>query len=158
MKYLYLALFFLVLLGCNNSSECNTNKFNSSDFYFDKAEVIQGIPLKENYPVMFSFECFYTPDGFLGSMDIHERGLVHLADLNTGELISSVCHKGRGPKELLTGNPHIDIYNNTLYVTDMVTDRIKGIIVDSDSLVVENIAQIKYPEPTITANASVVND
>lgn len=147
-----------MLLNCCNSDTYYKAKFNTPDSYFEKAEMIHGVKLDEKYPVMFSFNCFYTSEGFLGSMDFPEKGLIHLSDLNTGKIISSVCHKGRGPKELLTSNPQIDIYNNMLYVTDVITDRIKRVRIDCGSLVAEDIAQIRYNKPTITANAKVIND
>ena len=155
MKQLFLIFSLITLISCSGT---DNEVCHNSDYYFGNAEKIQGVQLKENYPVMFSFNCFHISDGFLGAMDIPGKGLIHLADLQTGEIISSVCHKGRGPKELLSSTPQIGLYNNTLYVTDMVTDKIKGIFIQNDSLTINDITQIKYTEPTITANSKVIND
>ena len=156
MRHLIL-LISLYIFCCCSATNSDIN-YKSTDYYFDTAEDIYGIQLKENYPVMFSFDCFYTSYGFFGSMDIKEKGLVHLANLETGDIISSVCHKGRGPNELLTSTPHIDIFRNTLFVFDMVTDKIKKVDILEDSLVVHEVTKIHYNKPTITANAKVIND
>jgi len=144
-----------ILGGCNFVDK---SKLNSPDFYFKNATTLKGKHLKEKYMTPYSFKCFYSDKGFIGSMPLPDNNIVHLANLQSGTIINSTLHKGRGSGEILTSIPHIDFFNNKLYVCDIVTNKIKRISIDHSCLSIEDYSIIKYNTPTITAGMKAVSD
>lgn len=153
--YIVVILLSNLLGGCNS---VNDTRFNCPDFYFKNAKNIKGKHLEEKYQTPYSFKCFYSDSGFIGSMLLPDNNIVHLANLQSGTIINSALHKGRGSGEILTSIPHIDFFNDKLYVCDIVTNRIKRISIDSRCLSVDDYSTIKYNTPTITAGMKVVSD
>ena len=102
-----------ILGGCNSVGK---TRFNCPDFYFKNAKTINGQRLDEKYLTPYSFKCFYSDQGFIGSMPLPENNIIHLANLQSGEIINSAISKGRGIGEILTSLPHLDFLNDKLYL------------------------------------------
>ena len=113
IKYVILSIILITQISCNSTSD-DEYIWNLDDYISDAIE-ISGEPLASEYISKNNFRCYYTPDGFLGSMQLQNKKLVHLADLESGEIKVSACALGRGPGEILISSPDIDLLNNKLY-------------------------------------------
>lgn len=79
---------------------CSTNEAQFPkplEYYIGNAQPLEGERLPAEYMTKYSFGCFYTPDGFIGEMELENNKLIHLADLEAGEVIRSAVSRGRGP-------------------------------------------------------------
>lgn len=161
-KSKYISNSIVILLLIFNITSCSF-KSNTCQFILPEDIKASAIPIKgekllAEYITTGSFNCVYTPDGFIGAMPINNNKIIHLADIETGEIIASACPKGRGPQELLVGNPHKDYYNGKLYLLDMATNRIKSVTVDDDSLKIENLFTYKGSSASFILAFNVIND
>ena len=145
-------LFLLIFVSC-------TGKHKMEDIYFKEATEITGEKLPEEYLTSFSFCSYYTPYGFLGSMMLPNNSWIHLADLHSGKILSSVCPKGRGPGELLALTASTtDFYNNTLYALDPVVEKVQKVSLENNMLVLKESLSLISAEPRFIPNIQVVSD
>lgn len=156
MYHIYLIAFLFVLFSC--SSNPKRGQLISPEYIIKSAVPIQGEKLLAEYITNGSFNCVYTPDGFIGAMQMYNNKIIHLADIGTGDIIASACPKGRGPKELLVGNPHKDYFNGKLYLLDMAINRVKSVAVVGDSLRVEDLFAYNGSSAVFIPAFNVIND
>ena len=122
--FVYAALSFIAA-SCGSSQ--NIEEKRDLDYYIANAIELKGEPLQTEYITSSpSFNCYYTPMGFFGTMKNENEKIVHLADLQTGEVKASALAKGRGPDEILITNPSTDIFNGELYLLDMLRIRVNN--------------------------------
>lgn len=144
----------LVAASCSNSTEV---KYRTPDYYLGKAEAIKGEPLPVEYISEDSYVCHYTPDGFMGEMK-HENGkLVHLADLQSGEIKTSACTKGRGPGEILL-IADSDFKGNGLYLLDPVAEKVMKVVKSKDTLVCQDVMNLAPKQPKFFVDLEVMSD
>lgn len=154
-KYLLLTL-TLSLYGCKSNN--NSTDFKEADFYTKNAVSVYGKCLNEGYQIKYSFKCFYTPNGLLGTMELADKTLIHLADINNGEILLSTSAKGRGPNEFMQSSPHIDYFNGSLYAADMITNSVKIFTPLKEEFKSSALFKINYNTPTLTADFKVISD
>ncbi len=127
------------------------------EYYIGNARPLQGEKLPAEYLINYSFECFYTPQGLIGRMELPNKRLIHLADLQTGEVTHSAVPKGRGPNESLM-KPFIDLYGNNLYANDIMGEKVLKISIDTDSLIVEEYFKHQFRQPAFAVNLQAASD
>lgn len=104
LQMLSAAMMIVVAAGCIT----NEAQFSKPlEYYIGNAQPLEGERLQAEYLSKFAFNCFYTAKGFIGKMELPNGKFIHLAGLESGEVIQSVVPRGRGPKESLV-NPMID--------------------------------------------------
>jgi len=144
----------LAVASCNNSAGV---KYRTPDYYLEKAVAIKGEPLPTEYISEDSYVCHYTPDGFIGEMKHQNGKLVHLADLQNGEIKTSACTRGRGPGEILL-IADSDLKGNDLYLLDPVADKIMKVGKVNDTLICEDIVNLSLKQPKFFVNMEAISE
>ena len=142
------------------AASCTTkeNRFPKPlEYYIGNARPLQGEPLQAEYLANGSFWCHYTPYGFFGRMELPNKRMIHLADLQTGEVICSAVPRGRGPNEVLI-SPYTDLYRNTLYANDPGSDKVLKVDIVSDTLQVTEYFSHPHSNSAFTINIQAVSD
>lgn len=151
---LAVALMIVAAAGCKT----NETQFPKPlEYYIGNAQPLEGKRLQAEYLINYDFNCFYTPQGFIGRMELPNKKFIHLADLKTGEVTHSAVPRGRGPKESLI-NPYIDLYGNNLYANDIMGEKVLRIAMDTDSLRVEEYFRHQFRQPTFAVNIQAASD
>lgn len=156
MKFAIVGVFVFALTSCNEVA--NTGGIGNLDNYIHDAAVISGEPLPAEYVAKNDFRCYYTSKGFLGSMQLQNKKLVHLADLQSGKLKMSACALGRGPGEILLSSPDMDLLNDNLYLLDSRKDEIKRVKIQQDTLITYDVMKLDLETPMIYLNLQAVSD
>lgn len=156
-KGVIILLGMLLFASCNEGGVRNM-EYHTPEYYFDNTIEVTGELLEAEYISSNIFKCFYTPYGFLGSMRSKEDKMVHLANLNTGEVKVSACSFGRGPEEILIGSPDLALYKNSLYLLDQRTDKIKRVDIEGDTLKTYDLQKLALDQPAFFLELQVVND
>lgn len=160
MEYIIKFIIFCVVLftqiSCNATGDAGY--IGNLDNYISGAIEISGEPLQSEYIAKNNFRCYWTPDGFLGSMQLQNKKLVHLADLESGEIKVSACALGRGPGEILISSPDIDLWNNKLYLLDQRKDEVKRVKIQCDTLITEDVMKLGLTDPMVFLNLEVISD
>ncbi len=130
------------------------------EYYTGNAQQIQGEKLPAEYLVSSSFGCFYTPQGFIGEMELPNKKLIHLADAQTGEVLLSAVTKGRGPNEMLIGPSvqRMDLYGNNLYANDVMGGKVLKISIAPDTLAVQECFNHQFNKSDFALNLRAVSD
>lgn len=142
---------------------CSTNEAQFPkplEYYIGNAQPLEGERLPAEYMTKYSFGCFYTPDGFIGGMELENNKLIHLADLETGEVIRSAVSRGRGPNEMITGSAlqRIDLCGNNLYANDIMGEKVLKISIGPDTLMVGEYFKHQFKGPVFAVNMKTVSD
>lgn len=156
-ELLYILLGLILVSSCNNVDNKDV-QYRTLDYYFMDADEIKGESLATEYVSSNIFRSFYTPYGFLGSMRSQDNKLVHLANLNTGEIMFSACPFGRGPEEILINSPDLAIHGNSLYLLDQRTDKLKKVEIQNDTLMTKELQKFALGEPMIFLEIQVISD
>ncbi len=145
------------------SANCTTKENRSPqplEYYIGNAQPLQGETLPTEYLTSYSFGCFYTPHGFIGEMELPNKRLVHLADLQTGEVTLSAVTKGRGPNEMVIGPSadRMDLYGSSLYANDIMGGKVLKISITPDSLKVQEHFRHQFNKSDFVLNLRAVSD
>lgn len=154
LQMLSAAMMIVVAAGCTT----NEAQFPKPlEYYIGNAQPLEGERLQAEYLSKFAFNCFYTAKGFIGKMELPNGKFIHLAGLESGEVIQSVVPRGRGPKESLV-NPMIDLYGNNLYANDIVGEKVLRVNLGTDSLQVEEYFRHRFNKTDFAMNIQAVSD
>lgn len=154
--FVYAALSFFAA-SCGSSQ--NIEEKRDLDYYIANAIELKGEPLQTEYITSSpSFNCYYTPMGFFGTMKNENEKIVHLADLQTGEVKASALAKGRGPDEILITNPSTDIFNGELYLLDIMSEKIMKAGISDGDITIENVMKLNSKQPMFFVNMQAIND
>lgn len=161
-KYKAFCLLFLVngilfLTGCNHSGSDNATPYLSPKIVYGEADTLKGEPLVE-YLAGNSFRAYYTPAGFLGSMEMDKK-YIHLADTLTGEIIASAGGKGRGPGELLTAHySDYDPRTGLFYIVDVFRSVVMAFKEEQGKVIVKDEYNLQSAIPSFIGGFQVVSD
>lgn len=150
----FIAVLLLATAGCTTNAGVFPQPL---EYYIGNARPLQGERLPAEYLINYAFDCFYTPQGFFGKMELPNKRLIHIADLQTGEVTHSAVSKGRGPNESLV-NPYIDLYGNNLYANDVMGEKVLKISMDTDTLIVEEYFKHQFRKPSFAVNLQAASD
>lgn len=156
IKRVIFCIFLFTQISCN--ATVDAEYIVNIDNYISDAIKISGEPLPSDYIAKNDFRCYYTSDGFLGSMQLQNKKLVHLADLHSGDIKVSACALGRGPEEILISSPDIDLWNNKLYLLDQRKDEVKRVGIHNDTLITEDVMKLGLKDPMVFLNLEVISD
>ncbi len=147
----------LVLYACKDI-QSKEIKYKDLEYYTSDAIKITGEPFDEVYIADNGFTCYYTTNGFLGTMQHTNKKIVHLTDLHTGKMKMSACSFGRGPGEILSSSPYSDFRDNNLYLLDYRTDKIKQVTVQYDTLLTSDIMKLALKQPMVFMEMEAFSD
>lgn len=156
IKFVIISIILFTQMSCNSTGD--DEYIVNLDKCISDAIKISGEPLASEYIAKNNFRCYYTPDGFLGSMQLQNKKLVHLADLQSGEIKFSACALGRGPGEILISSPDIDLWNNKLYLLDQRKDEVKRVKIQCDTLITEDVMKLGLKDPMVFLNLEAISD
>lgn len=156
IKFVIISLIWFTHISCNSTG--GGEYIGVLDNYISAAIKVSGEPLASEYIAKNNFRCYYTSDGFLGSMQLQNKKLVHLADLQSGKLKMSACALGRGPGEILLSSPDMDLLNDNLYLLDSRKDEIKRVKIQQDTLMTYDVMKLDLETPMIYLNLQAVSD
>ncbi len=147
----------MIFTGCSTHHR-DTSHFILPEDYIGDAVKITSIPLETEYIAENNFLCHYTESGFLGRMNHENKKMVHLADLDNGEIKVSACALGRGPDELLSAGPESDLFDNKLYLLDQIADKIIKVEIQQDTLITYPVMKLQPNTLMAFSDIEVISD
>jgi hypothetical protein len=116
-----LSLLLLILISCSAKNEyVNLEKLNLNDFKIEKK--LKGDIINFEPFVMRPSDLLVI-DSLLVTIELAEKKLFHIYNLNTKKKIAEVIYRGQGPNDMIMPQ-FLDVNDNIISIADMATSTI----------------------------------